>query len=256
MDLIKLMFSAAFREAQRRSCRVFRPSINVKYNCPCGGGLELAMPGFHWLPAAWDPDCCHAVPGNGATLNRAELLTLGCDSGTCFFVPERLLPTRSGCRRAAGPVGLTQQGGEGILRTEGRWGPSLPRRLRRKCSPAAAFYQKQSGHSGFFFFSHNLLVFSDKELRWERLDIHSFARNEINTSNSDSSVALIKQSFCLDGVTPRRRGDGRRVLSSPEDETSKKTKPNKERKKGKDPFFFLFLFFCSGWLISSSFPRV
>lgn len=105
-----------------------------------------------------------------------------------------------------------------------------------------------------FFFSPQPVGFSDKELQWERLDVRSFTRNEINTSNSDSSVALIKQSFCLDGDTPRRRGDGRRVLSSPEDETSKTTKPNKEREKR--PFLFLLLFFCSGWLISSSVPRV
>lgn len=120
----------------------------------------------------------------------------------------------------------------------------------RKCSPAAAFYRKQLGHPGCF---HNLLVFPP--LRSERVDIHSVARNEINASNSDSSVALIKQSFCLDSVTPRRRSDGRRVLSSPEDETSKKTKQIKERKREKTLYFF-FLFFCSGWLISLSVPRV
>lgn len=84
---------------------------------------------------------------------------------------------------------------------------------------------------------------------------YSIARNEINASNSNSSVALIKQSFCLDSVTPRRRSDGRRVLSSPEDETSKKTKQIKERKREKTLYFF-FLFFCSGWLISLSVPRV
>lgn len=88
------------------------------------------------------------------------------------------------------------------------------------------------------------------------MDIHSVARNEINTSSSDSSVALIKQSFCLDSVTPlaAATADG----FSQARKMKRQRKRNKTRKeKGKRPFiFFFFLFFCSGWLISLSIPRV
>lgn len=82
----------------------------------------------------------------------------------------------------------------------------------------------------FWLFFSQPVGFSDKDLPSERADIHCIAHNDINMSNSDSSVLLIKRRFCLDSVTPRCHGDSRRVLSSSEDETSK----NKTRKdKGK-----------------------
>lgn len=107
-----------------------------------------------------------------------------------------------------------------------------------KCSPAGAFYQKQLEHSGFF---PQPVAFSDKDLQLERVAVP----NEIDTSNSDSSVAQIKQSFCLDRVTPRRLGDGRLLLSSPEDETSKK-KQNKEIKREKTLYCFFYSFAPDG----------
>lgn len=188
-----------------------------------------------------------------------------------IFVPGLAAPSRSGdgayqaghTSRAARPaegsgqVGLTQQGGNGTLtrREDG----SISARRRGVCDSLGAGVLTCSRllpetiRTSWLF--SQPVAFSSKELRSERVDIHSVARNEINAPNSDSSVALIKQSFCLASVTPRRRGDGRRVLSSPEDETSKKTKQIKERKREKTLHFF-FLFFCSGWLISLSVPRV
>lgn len=71
------------------------------------------------------------------------------------------------------------------------------------------------------------------------MDIHSVARNEINTSSSDSSVALIKQSFCLDSVTPlaAATADG----FSQARKMKRQRKRNKTRKeKGKRPFIFFF----------------
>lgn len=85
--------------------------------------------------------------------------------------------------------------------------------------------------------------FFPQPLLFQDQDIHSVALNEINTSNSDSSVALIKHGCCLDGARPRHHSNGRRVLSSPKDEASKKTIQNKG-KKVKDPLFFSFYFFA------------
>lgn len=120
------------------------------------------------------------------------------------------------------------------------------RRTRPRASAArspAAGWNRSSNPSSLFPTTFWFLL--QRAAVW---DIHSIARNEINTSSSDSSVALIKRSFCFDGVTPsdpisrsQARRRHRRVLSSPEDETSKKTKQKREKKRKKKASLLLLL---------------
>lgn len=97
------------------------------------------MPVFHWLAAAWLPDCCLAVPDNGAAVfPPSSKVFVGIQEQA--FVPGPAVPTRSGdgahisvcaltrrrsrtsnagavlaAAEGSGGVEFTQQGGEGIL---------------------------------------------------------------------------------------------------------------------------------------------